>query len=56
MIGPFWAAGSPDGPCASVTPGFSVLSVSSAGITGEVTEHPEVEAGLACAQGFSIAT
>lgn len=45
-----------NGPRASAALSFSIPCVSSAGITGETNEHLEVEAGLACAQGFSIAT
>lgn len=60
MVGPIWAAGSPDvyqdSSCASATLSFSFPCVSSAGITGEIAEHLEVEAGLACAWGFSVAT
>lgn len=45
-----------NGPSASAALSLSIPGVSSEGVTGEITEHLEMEAGLACAQGFSIAT
>lgn len=48
MVGPVWAPRSPDvhqdSPCASAAASFSIFCVSSAGITGDITEHLEVEA------------